>query len=334
MHWTRVISTIDAHAAGEPLRIITSGVPPLPGSTVLERRLALQRHHDDLRRLLLFEPRGHADMYGAILTPPDSDAADYGVIFLTNEGYSTMCGHGIIALTTALIETGMFPRSEPETVIRYDAPAGRIDARATIRDGRIERVAFVNVPAYQLGPSLTLNFEGIQIDVAVAWGGAFYALVDGDALDVSIDVASAPLLVELGMAIKRRVSAQLDVEHPGDSRLSGLYGTIISGRPKLPGSHGRNVTIYADGAIDRSPCGTGTSAKLAVLFTKGDIAIGEPYIHESIIDTVFEGVITGETTVDGQPAVQTDISGRGAITGFHQFVLDRDDPLQSGFLVR
>lgn len=333
MRLSRAISTIDAHAGGEPLRIISSGVPSLPGRTVLDRRQHFQRYYDDLRRLLLFEPRGHADMYGAILTPPDSNESDYGVIFLTNEGYSTMCGHGIIALTTVLIETGMFPPSEPETVIRYDAPAGRIDARATFSDGRVQRVTFANIPAYQIEPSITLEFEGIQIDVAVAWGGAFYALVDGDALDVSIDVASAPRLAELGMAIKRRVAAQVEVVHPDDPRLSGLYGTIISGPPRLSGSHSRNVTIYADGAIDRSPCGTGTSAKLATLFAKGNIAIGQPYVHESIIGTVFEGVITGETSTSGQRAVATSIAGQASITGFHQFVLDRDDPLQTGFLI-
>lgn len=333
MRLSRTISTIDAHAGGEPLRIITSGIPSLPGRTVLDRRHYFQQHHDDLRRLLLFEPRGHADMYGAILTPPDSAEADYGVIFLTNEGYSTMCGHGIIALTTVLIETGMFPPSEPETIIRYDAPAGRIDARATISDGHVERVAFANVPAYQLGPSLSLDFAGTPIEVTVAWGGAFYALVDSEALDVRVDVASAPRLTEIGMAIKHLVATHVDVVHPDDPRLSGLYGTIISGPPKLPGSHGRNVTIYADGAIDRSPCGTGTSAKLAALFARVDLAIGQPYVHESIIDTVFEGVITGEASVGNQQAVETSIAGQASITGFHQFVLDREDPLQSGFLM-
>ena len=334
MQWRRLISTIDAHAGGEPLRIITSGLPPLPCSTVLERRQSFAQRHDDLRRLLLFEPRGHADMYGAILTEPDSDQADYGVIFLTNEGYSTMCGHGVIALTTALLETGAFPKSEPETIIRYDAPAGRIVARAAISDGRVKQVSFANVPSYRLFCRVPVEVGGAEVFASVAWGGAFYALVDADELDVAIDVAHAPRLVELGMAIKRAVAARVEIPHPEDARLSGLYGTILSGKPRAATSHGRNVTIFADGAIDRSPCGTGTSAKLAVLYAEGKLGPGEPYIHESIIDTTFEGRVRGETMVAGRAAVETDIAGHGFITGFHRFVLDQDDPLPAGFLVR
>ncbi len=334
MRLHRVISTIDAHAAGEPLRIITSGLPVPRGDTVLDRRRWFEEHHDDLRRLLLFEPRGHADMYGAILTPAVSPGANHGVIFLTNEGYSTMCGHGIIALTTALLETVALPMREPETTVTFDAPAGPIMARASVEGDRVTGVAFANVPSYVIAADVPVRLASSEVRVTVAWGGAAYALVEATDLGITVEPANAAELVRLGMEVKRAVSASVSIDHPGDDRLSGLYGTIISAPPGKLGADGRNVTVYADGAIDRSPCGTGTSAKLAALHAAGHLATGDPYVHESIIGTTFTGRVTAETTVAGRAAVETEIAGRGFVTGFHQFVLDPDDPFAAGFLVR
>ena len=334
MRFDRIISTIDAHAAGEPLRIITAGVPPLPGDTILDRRRAMAEHHDHLRRTLLFEPRGHADMYGAILTPRVSAEADFGVLFLTNEGYSTMCGHGIIALTTALLETGMLPRREPETTVVYDSPAGLIRARASVAGDRVTTVAFANVPAFRYAEDVEVETSAGTVRADVAFGGAFYALVDADALGVPVCRENTPELTRLGMEVKRAVEAKLDVRHPEEPQLAGIYGTIISAPPALPGSHGRNITIYAEGAVDRSPCGTGTSAKLAHLYAARRVRLGEPYVHESVIDTRFTGRILAETAVGPFPAVVTEIGGRGFITGLHQFVVDPDDPTAGGFLVR
>jgi trans-L-3-hydroxyproline dehydratase len=334
MRFNRLVSTIDAHAAGEPLRIVTAGAPSLPGATILERRRAMAAHHDDLRRLLLFEPRGHSDMYGAILTPPVTPEADYGVLFLTNEGYSTMCGHGVIALTTALLETGMRPRQEPETRVAYDSPAGLIRARATVAGDRVTAVAFQNVPAFQYAARVPLDLSVGPVEVDIAFGGAFYALVEAEALGVPVQPDQAARLTELGMEIKRAVDARMDVRHPLEPELAGIYGTIVSGPASTPGSDGRNITIYAEGAVDRSPCGTGTSAKLANLYAAGRIGLGQPYVHESVIGTTFTGRILAETAVAGRPAVETEISGRGFITGLHQFVVDDDDPTCAGFLVR
>lgn len=334
MRFDRVISTIDSHAAGEPLRIFTSGVPPLPGATLLERRRHLKANHDDLRRALLFEPRGHADMYGAVLTPPSTPGAHYGVIFLTNEGYSTMCGHGIVALTTALIETGAFPVEGDAAEIVYDAPAGPIRAAATIADGRVASVAFRNVPSFVMEREVPIETSVGRLAVPVAWGGASYALVDAEALGVRVEPGQARRLTDLGMEIKRAVERQVELVHPEEPELRGLYGTIISEPPRDPAHHGRNVTIYADGAVDRSPCGTGTSAKLAWLHATGQIAVGQPYVHESVIGTAFTGAILGETAVAGIPAVDTEIAGRGFVTGLHQFVIDPEDPVGGGFLVR
>ncbi|MBA3416386.1 MAG: proline racemase family protein [Chloroflexia bacterium] len=334
MRFDRVVSTIDAHAAGEPLRIITAGVPPLLGATILERRRFMAEHYDGLRRALLFEPRGHADMYGAILTPPVTATADYGVLFLTNEGYSSMCGHGIIALTTSLIETGMFPAREPETAIVYDAPAGAIAATATVRGNRVERVAFRNVPAFVFADRVGIRTSVGALDVTVAYGGAFYALVDASALGVEVVPTQVSDLTRLGMEVKRAVEREVPVVHPEEPELRGIYGTIISAPPVGDGADGRNVTVYAEGAVDRSPCGTGTSAKLAVLHARGELAIGRPYVHESIIGTRFTGTVVAGVPVEGRPGVVTEIAGQGFVTGLHQFLIDPADATAEGFLVR
>lgn len=334
MQFERVISTIDAHAAGEPLRIITAGLPPLPGETILARRRAMARDYDHVRRLLLFEPRGHADMYGAVLTPPVTPGADFGVLFLTNEGYSTMCGHGVIALTTTLLETGMLPRQEPVTEVVYDSPAGLIRASATVAGDRVTSVAFRNVPSFCFAHALNLETSAGPIAVDVAFGGAFYALVDASALGVEVLPEHTPRLTQLGMEIKRAVEREIEVVHSQEPELRGIYGTIISEPPRSSQADGRNITIYAEGAVDRSPCGTGTSAKLACLYGKGNIPLQVPYVHESVIGTTFTGRVIGETHVGLFPAVETEISGRGFITGFHQFVVDPDDPTSGGFLVR
>lgn len=334
MHIQRIFTTIDAHAGGQPLRIITSGTPPLKGGTVRERRDWLRHHHDDVRRVLLHEPRGHGDMYGAVLTAPAASEADYGVIFLTNDGYSTMCGYGIIALTTALIDTGSFPDQGQETRISYETPAGPIQARATIDKGRVVAVRFRNVPAFRLAKDLGVTVNGQDISVDVAFGGAWYAIVPDHALGLELSRASAMELVSAGMAVKRAVSDAIKVVHPTDPDLAGLYGTIITGTPKSPDSTVRNATVYADGAIDRSPCGTGTSALLACRPAGEQSRVGDTFVNESMTDSVFTGRIVVATLVGDIPAVITEISGRGAITGMHQFVVDPADPLRDGFRLR
>jgi proline racemase len=334
MRFDRIISTIDAHAAGEPLRIFTAGVPPLPGATVLERRRFMAEHYDHLRRMLLFEPRGHADMYGAVLTPPVSPGADFGVLFLTNEGYSTMCGHGVIALTTAVLETGMLPRQEPQTEVVYDSPAGLIRACATVDGDQVTAVAFQNVPSFRFARAFEVETSRGTAPVDVSFGGAFYALVEGADLGVEVLPHHASLLTQLGMEVKRAVERVMEVVHPEEPELRGIYGTIISEPPRTEGGDGRNITIYAEGAVDRSPCGTGTSAKLACLFADGRIPPRTPYVHESVIGTTFTGRVLGETTVGPFAAVETEIAGRGFLTGLHQFIVDPADVTAGGFLVR
>ncbi len=327
-----MLTTIDAHAAGEPLRIVTSGVPPLRGETLREKRAALRRGHDDIRRILLWEPRGHSDMYGAVVLEATTPEADLGVIFMTNEGYSTMCGHGIIALTTALIETGRIPTTGPELALTYETPAGLVRARASIDRERVVAVRFRNVPAFRLAKDLEIDLDGQMVAVDVAFGGAWYAIARSEDLGLEVRPDQVPALVAAGMAIKRAVNETLAVAHPTDPELAGMYGTVITAPPVGDGADGRNVTIYAEGAVDRSPCGTGTSARLACLHADGNIRVAEPFVHESIVDTVFTGQVVAETTVGELPAVTTDISGEGFLTGTHTFVVDRDDPLGEGFV--
>ncbi len=330
----KVYSTIDAHAAGEPLRLIIAGLPTLEGDTILERRQYLAEHHDTVRRALLFEPRGHADMYGAVLTPPVTPGADFGVIFLTNEGYSSMCGHGVIAVTTILLERGMVDRSGSETDVVYDSPAGLIRARAAIDGGRVTAVSFTNVPAFRFARDFDVTIGTGRVKVDIVYGGAFYALVDAASLGTTVEPGNSDVLTALGMEIKRAIDAAIDVVHPEEPRLRGMYGTIITDTPRGERTDGRNITVYAEGAVDRSPCGTGTSARLAALYADGKLQLREPYIHESVIGTTFTGTVLGDAVVGEFPAVVTEIAGRGFITGVHQFVVDPDDSTAGGFLVR
>ncbi|HEX5502045.1 MAG TPA: proline racemase family protein [Thermomicrobiales bacterium] len=336
MRFARLITTIDAHAAGEPLRIVTGGLPPLPGATMLERRRAMLEQHDDLRRLLMWEPRGHADMYGCILTPPVTPHATYGVLFMHNEGYSTMCGHGIIALTTALVETGAVAAREPFVEVGYDTPAGFVLARAEVADGRVRRVAFRNVPSFVYRQDLPIEVDGAALAVDVVFGGAFYALVEAAALrpGLAVEPANVRELIERGMAVKRAVEAATEVVHPTEPGLRGVYGTTVTGPPTAPGAHGRNVTIFADGEVDRSPCGTGTAGRVAALHARGALALGQEFVHESIIGTTFAARAVAATRVGDHPAIVPEIAGRGYLTGLHQFVHDPDDRAGAGFLVR
>jgi trans-L-3-hydroxyproline dehydratase len=245
-----------------------------------------------------------------------------------------MCGHGVIALTTALLETGMAPRLEPQTEVIYDAPAGLIRATAEVDGGRVPSVAFRNVPAFRLAKDVEIMTSVGPLRVDVAFGGAFYALIDAADLGVDVVPAQAARLTQLGMEIKRAVERELAVVHPEEAELQGIYGTIISAPPHSGEADGRNVTIYAEGAVDRSPCGTGTSAKLACLFADGEVDMDQAYVHESVIGTTFTGRVLGETMVGPCPAVETEICGRGFLTGFHQFVVDPEDATAGGFLVR
>lgn len=336
--WTR-IDTLDTHAEGEPLRIIQTGVPggfpAIPGGTILEKRRHAKEHLDGLRTALMLEPRGHDDMYGCLLTDPVTADGDLGVLFTHNEGYSTMCGHGVIALTTAVFETGMKRADGPSPMLRLDTPAGRVTATADwdAAARRVRRVSFENVAAYVAVPELTVFVDGIgDVTGAIAYGGAYYVYVDAEPLGLRLD-ADAPALIDAGMRIKRAVTAAQTLEHPYDPDLAFLYGTILCGPPHGPGANSRNVCIFADGEVDRSPTGTGVSGRVAIERAAGRLPLGQPFTVESILGTRFTGRALRDTAFGPHDAVIPEISGRAWITGRHQFVIAPDDPLSAGFRI-
>jgi proline racemase len=331
----RSFRTIDAHTAGEPLRLIVDGWPEPEGATMLARRDFAKRTQDRFRRALMLEPRGHADMYGALLTPPEREGSDTGVLFMHNEGYSTMCGHGIIAVATILIERFMKYAEAREIV--FDAPAGRIAARVQVtirRDAtrRVESVAFTNVPSFVLAAGIPVQVRGRTVRVDVAFGGAFYAICDAEAAGLSVRSASLHELKETSVAVRAQVEKAVKVVHPLEPGLTGIYGTIYTG-PSDGAADLRNVTVFADREVDRSPCGTGTCAVMAVLDAMGMLPVDHVFTHESIIGTMFRGRVLARTTVGGLPAIVPEIEGSASITGEHQFFLGDDDPLRQGFRI-
>lgn len=334
-NWPR-ITTIDAHTGGEPLRIITGGFPDIPGDTILEKRRYAQEHVDDLRRALMWEPRGHADMYGCILTPPTTPDGDVGVLFMHNEGFSTMCGHGIIALVKVGVETGLLKGDGSEPDFKIDTPAGRVVATAHMEAGIVQRVSFVNVPSFLLERDLLVDVPGLgTVQCDIAFGGGFYAYVDAPTLDLDMSPEYAGQLIDAGMRIKRAVMDSYDIVHPaGDPRLNFLYGTIFVQHLGEEDLHSRNVCIFAEGQVDRCPTGTGVSGRLAIHAARGELATGEPIVVESIVGSRFTGRILETTQVGDLPAVIPEITGTAHITGRNELLIDPHDPLAYGFFIR
>jgi proline racemase len=282
-----------------------------------------------LRQLLVFEPRGHADMYGGFVTEPEDGGADLGVVFFHNAGYSTACGHGTIALVTWAIDAAVIPIREAsaEVQVTVDVPSGRLSTVATLVDGHVHSVRFRNVPSFVLADGLTIDVVSRRIEAAVAYGGAFYAIVPSERFELPIEPAFVPRFVDLGREIKAAIEAQRPIAHPLQPELEGIYGVMFT-------EGNRNITVFADGEIDRSPCGSGTSARLALMDAHGELARGETLMHESVIGSRFASRVVGEEQVGEFPAVITEVEGSAHLTGYHRFVLTPDDPLGTGFLIR
>ena len=320
------VQAVDYHTAGEPFRIVTGGVEPLPGATILDKRRAAAEQLDDVRRLLVHEPRGHADMNGCFVTEPEDDGADLGVVFFHNSGYSTACGHGTIALVTWAVDEGVVASREPETRVVVDVPSGRLETVARVEGGRVRAVRFRNVPAFVHAEQVTVG--GGAVDVA--YGGAFYASVEE-----RVDPRELPRLIALGRELKAAIEREHEIVHPLEEELRDVYGVVFwqhegDGPPLVQ----RNVTVFADGEVDRSPCGSGTSARVALLHRSRRLAVGDELRHLSVVDTEFRAWIVSETDVAGTPAVVTEVEGSAYRTGRHVFELDEDDPLGTGFLLR
>ena len=332
----RPVRTVDYHTAGEPFRIVTAGVPELEGRRILDRRRWAKENLDDVRRLLVNEPRGHADMYGCFVTPPDDDWADLGVVFFHNEGYSTACGHGTIALVTWAIDSGRIavePGSSRVSVT-VDVPSGRLACEARLDDeGKVEAVRFRNVPSFVLARDVTVRTSRGPITVDVAYGGAFYATLEAASVGLGLTRADLPQLIALQRELRPALERSLQVVHPVERDLAGIYGVIFWER--IGPAEQRNVAVFANGEIDRSPCGSGTSARLAVLRERGELAIGEPFRHRSLVDSAFEAWVVDEGPAVGRHrSVITEVEGSAYRTGESMFSLDPRDPLGTGFLLR
>jgi proline racemase len=331
MRAARYFAAVDSHTEGMPTRVITGGVPMLPGATMLERKLWFEANMDDLRLLLMREPRGHGAMSGAILQPPTRDDADWGVLFIEVSGCLPMCGHGTIGVATVLVETGMVEVTEPETVVRLDTPAGLVVVRVAVRDGRAMAVTLRNVPAFLAARDQVVEVDGWgRVAYDMAFGGNFYALVDAASVGVGVDPAREDELIACGAAIIDAIDAVARPVHPEDPRISGCHHVVLH-EPGRDGADAVAATSIHPGWLDRSPCGTGTSARLAQLHARGALGVGEAFVNESVIGTRFTGRVVEETTVGGLAAVVPEITGRAWITGMGQYLLADDDPFPAGF---
>lgn len=350
------IETLDLHSAGEPLRLIRSGYPSVPEAPINERRAWVREHADHVRRMLMYEPRGHRDMYGAVLLPPHRDDADIAVLFMHNEGYSTMCGHGIIALTQGLIEEGLYPATTPTTEIRWETPAGLVTASAEVGVGVgaepvVRSVRFINVPSYLHAEGLVMRPRGVRLfgvaaerkglSVQLAFGGAYYGIVDVAELGMRVVPEQIEQLTRAGAAISEALRRDHSPTHPTDESLGFVYGTIIVDSEPATSPDGlareatiRNVTVFAESEVDRSPCGSGTSALLAARHALGASKVGDTLVNASITGEAFTARVEGTATLGEHAAVVTSVEGSGYVTGHQRFVFDDRDPLGGGFLLR
>jgi proline racemase len=327
----RYLAAVDSHTEGMPTRVVTGGVGPIPGATMLERKLHFEAEMDHLRLLLMREPRGHSAMSGAILQPPTREDADWGVLFIEVSGCLPMCGHGTIGVATVLVESGMVEVTEPETVIALDTPAGLVRVRVAVEDGRATAVTLRNVPSFLLGRDRTVEVEGLgELTYDMAFGGNFYALLPAAAAGVEVDSAASDELIERGLAIMAAINRADMPVHPEDARIAGCRHVVFHA-PGADGAHARNATSIEPGWLDRSPCGTGTCARMASLHARGELALGEAFVNESVIGTRFTGRLVQATTVGALPAVVPEITGRAWVTGMGQYLLDPSDPFPAGF---
>ncbi|MBO5155221.1 MAG: proline racemase family protein [Eubacterium sp.] len=327
------IKTIDSHTMGEPTRIIYDGFPELPGETMMDKKKYLMEHYDYLRSALMLEPRGHRDMFGALLTAPVHEEADYGVIFLDSGGCLNMCGHGSIGTASMLVETGMVPVTEPYTEVVLDAPSGIIRAKVHVVDGEAVEVSILNVPAFLYKKNLEIDTQDWgRISYDISFGGSFFALVDADAIGLSLKMENADAITRLGMELRDAINHAVEIRHP---YLDITTVDLVEFYSEHAGHHAtmKNCVIFGDAQVDRSPCGTGTSAKLAALYAKGELGLHEPFLYESITGSVFRGEAAQEVEIGELTGIIPQITGSAYITGLNEWIIDDQDPMKYGFLL-
>lgn len=333
MRASRVFSAVDSHTEGMPTRVVTGGVGVIPGASMFERRQHFLEHLDDLRTLLMYEPRGHGAMSGAILQPPTRPDADWGVLYIEVSGCLPMCGHGTIGVATVLVETGMVAVTEPVTTIRLDTPAGLVVAEVAVQDGRACSVTLTNVPSFSLALDQKVSVPGLgEVAYDIAYGGNFYAMVELEALGIPFERAEKQRLLDAGLAIMAAVDEQAEPVHPENPEIRGCHHVALLA-PGSDARRSRHAMAISPGWFDRSPCGTGTSARMAQLHARGELALHTDFVNESFIGSTFTGRLVEETSVGGLPAVVPTITGRAWITGMGQYLLDPTDPFPAGFLL-
>ncbi|EGT3849393.1 proline racemase [Clostridioides difficile] len=335
MKFSRSIQAIDSHTAGEATRIVVGGIPNIKGNSMPEKKEYLEENLDYLRTAIMLEPRGHNDMFGSVMTQPCCPDADFGIIFMDGGGYLNMCGHGTIGAMTAAIETGVVPAVEPVTHVVMEAPAGIIRGDVTVVDGKAKEVSFLNVPAFLYKEGVEVDLPGVgTVKFDISFGGSFFAIIHASQLGLKIEPQNAGKLTELAMKLRDIINEKIEIQHPTLAHIKTVDLVEIYDDPTHPEATYKNVVIFGQGQVDRSPCGTGTSAKLATLHAKGELKVGEKFVYESILGTLFKGEIVEETKVADFNAVVPKITGSAYITGFNHFVIDEEDPLKHGFILK
>lgn len=333
MKFDKLFTTIDTHTGGNPTRTVISGLPKLKGDTMSEKMLYIQEHYDWIRNFLMNEPRGHSVMSGALLVDPCHPDADIGVIFIETGGYLPMCGHDTIGCCTALIETGMIEVKEPYTFLNIDTPAGLVETKIKVSGGKAVEVTFANVPSFLL-KSIEIDVGGIgRVDCDIAYGGNFYGIIDARKLGLSLEPDNASTIIEKGITIRNAINEAEKIVHPEFPFIQGLTHIEFFSDPVHPDADVKNTVVVPPGGIDRSPCGTGTSAKIATMYTRGELGTGEEFIHESIVGSLFRARILEAIKIKDYEAVIPEVTGSAWMMGMHRFYYDESDPLREGYLL-
>jgi len=334
MKFSRMLTVVDSHTGGNPERIVTAGVPTIPGDSMLEKLRFVRDHMDYLRTFLVHEPRGHDGMHASLITPSTTRDADFGVLYLEPGGYDMMCGHGTMAICTVLVETGIVPAKEPLTEIALDTPAGVVHAKVAVRDGKAESVTIRNVPSFLYKRDAEVEVPDLgRVKVDIAYGGNFYAILPARAVGLVIAPEHAAEIIDYGIKIWKAVNDQLEIHHPEYPEFNCVSYVQFSAPPTQPAASMKNVVVGPPAGIDRSPCGTGTSAKMATLWARGELKLNQEFVHESVVGSLFYGQLVEETSVGQFKAAVSTIRGSAWITGVQQFVLDPTDPFPAGFVL-
>jgi proline racemase len=331
MHFAKFMQAVDTHTMGEPTRIIVAGLPSLKGVSVMEKKQDLENHYDWIRQVQILEPRGHADMFGAFLLESSHPEAEFGVIFSDSGGYLNMCGHGIIGVSTMLVEMGYVPKVEPYTMLTLEAPAGLIKVKIAVAQDRVKSVTLTNVPSFVFKRDCKINLPGVgDVTFDIAFGGSFFALINAEQFKLKVRREDLPSLVPMALKLRDIINSAIPVQHPL-LPINSVDLVEIYEAPASPGANPRNVVIFGQGNVDRSPCGTGTCAKLALMYENGEIGLNHPFVYESIVGTTFTGEILEETMVKDTKAIVPQITGSAYITGLNQLLIDDQDPFKHGF---